>query len=169
MIKTIKNLFKNANKYKFKNSWEIKAPLKPVWNEIINYNNWPDWCYGVQEVKNIDENTIDIRKGNRFSSVWKGTLPYTLTFDAKITNLIPYTFISFKVHGDLKGVGVCRLSSKNGITTVNFIWNVSPAKTWMILLAPIAKPLFVRNHNRIVDSGLKELRTLIVNKHLAVQ
>ncbi len=169
MIRKINTFLSTYNKYRFKNSWEIDAPLKPVWNEIVNYTNWPEWCYGVHEVKNIDIISTDIKKGNKFRSIWKGTLPYTLTFEAKITNLIPYTFISFKVKGDLDGIGVCRLSTRNNITTVNFVWNVSPTKLWMKCLAPFAKPLFTRNHNRIVDSGLNELRTLIINKHLAIQ
>eukprot|EP00483_Globobulimina_turgida_P004611 UN04620 len=56
--------------------------------------------------------------------------------------------------GDLEGFGLWELfTSENDTTIIKFTWKVKLRKTWMILIAPIARPLFVWNHRAVMNHG----------------
>jgi len=55
--------------------------------------------------------------------------------------------------GDLAGDGHWRLFDCQGVTAVTYEWNVSTAKSWMNLLAPVARPIFEYNHNVVMRWG----------------
>ena len=59
--------------------------------------------------------------------------------------------------GELQGRGLWQLSTENGETLVRYDWNVETTKRWMILLAPIARPLFEWNHNVVMSWGAQGL------------
>ena len=39
------------------------------------------------------------------------------------------------------------------MTAVTYEWNVSTTKTWMNLLAPVARPVFAYNHDMVMRWG----------------
>ena len=58
---------------------------------------------------------------------------------------------------ELQGRGLWQLSTENGETIVRYDWNVETTKRWMILLSPIARPLFEWNHNVVMSWGAQGL------------
>lgn len=151
------------NQYHFDNSWKINAPLELIWNEVINYKKWPVWCDALKKIEQLDPfDHLEI--GNNIRSIWKGALPYSLCFDARVKDFSPYSFLSFRVSGDLYGEGICRFLSSPGNTTLNFIWNVSPTKLWMKMSAPLVRPVFIENHNQIVEHAISGFTQMIARK-----
>ncbi len=45
----------------------------------------------------------------------------------------------------------------DGITRVTYDWHVRTTKPWMNLLAPLARPAFSWNHNKLMTEGGKAL------------
>lgn len=77
------------------------------------------------------------------------------------------------VRGDLIGTGTYILEGDEHRTQVRFVWNVSTTKTWMNLLAPIARTLFVWAHRHVMRNGAEAMAkrldaTLLVSANTAV-
>lgn len=152
------------NYYSFNNYWNIDASLEQTWNEVLNYKKWPAWCDALDKIESLGK--LDhLEKGNHIRSIWKGTLPYSVSFDTIIKDIAPYSFLSFNVTGDLCGEGICHFLKSNKNTKINFIWNVCPTKLWMRMSSPFARPLFVENHNLIIEQAVTSFVQMIEHKN----
>jgi hypothetical protein len=63
--------------------------------------------------------------------------------------------------GELNGTGRWQLSQEGSVTTVRCDWNVSPSKSWMNLLSPVARPIFAWNHGVLMNEGGRSLARLL--------
>ncbi len=153
MINFFNDYIDKKNYYSFNNCWDIGAPLEQSWNELLNYKKWPVWCDALESVEPVGQ-FDHLKIGNHIKSVWKGTLPYSFSFDAIIKDIDPYSFLSFNATGDLHGEGVCRFRESNNGTMINFVWNVFPTKLWMRMSSPFARSLFIENHNQVIEKAV---------------
>ncbi len=153
------NIFKKSNSYNLNTSFSFEESIDKVWDKITRIEEWSSQWDGVDHIENL--HLSDSLEGNSYKSVIKGKTPYTLSFYSFIDKVIPGSMISTKVNGDLEGEGVCFFSEKNNRTDINFKWNVRPTKLWMKILSPLARLYFVKNHDKIMEKGIKGLlRTL---------
>jgi hypothetical protein len=146
--------------YAFVTVWRLRAPLAPIWEEIVHTERWPQWWKGVERVDILsagDDNGV----GSRGRYVWKSKLPYTLAFEMETVRVEPMSLIEGHATGELEGTGTWRLSESDGVTTVRYDWNVRTTRWWMNLLAPIAKPIFKWNHDYVMRHGGEGLARLL--------
>ena len=146
----------NNNYYKFITQWRIKAPVIDVWYAIYRSEQWPAWWKGVREVKVIRENDANGINGIR-EYTWKSMLPYTLSFRMQLVEKEDFKFLRGIAFGELEGEGTWYFKEENGITRVQYNWNVKTNKAWMSYFAFILKPLFKLNHDVIMKWGAKGL------------
>jgi hypothetical protein len=101
------------------------------------------------ETRKGDERGI----GSIHRYTWKSKLPYRLSFDMQTIRIEPPQLLEGIAIGELQGRGLWQLSSEGAETIVRYDWNVETTKRWMILLSPIAHPLFEWNHNVVMGWG----------------
>jgi hypothetical protein len=130
--------------------------LEKVWNVIDKAEDWPAWWKGFEEAEVIEKGTID-GKEKIVSYTVKSFLPFTLSFDFKITNIEKYKRITGEATGDLEGTGVWTFEEINGITYVQYKWDVVTTKKFINLISPVLKWFFVYNHNLLMHWGAKRL------------
>lgn len=139
-------------KYSFATIWKINAPLPQVWEALAHPRRWPDWwkgCVSVVELERGRESGVD----SVWACTWKSTLPYSLRFDCRISQIVEHAYIECIACGELEGVGRFYLSEHGPITVVRYEWQVATIGFWMNLLAPLARPLFIWNHNILMRQG----------------
>jgi hypothetical protein len=142
--------------YQFVTVWRVQAPLPSVWDEIYHPEHWPTWWKGVESV-------VELRQGDergvgslrRFT--WKSKLPYRLSFEMETTRVEPLSLIEGVARGELDGIGCWQFSSDGPVTVARYDWRVETTKRWMILLEPLARPLFRWNHDVIMGWGAEGL------------
>lgn len=142
--------------YEFVTVWRIKAPVERVWNEIYHSEAWPSWWKGVESVEEVrkgDEQGV----GSIRRYTWKSKLPYRLSFDMETTRIEPPTQLEGVATGELQGKGLWRLSTEGDETVARYDWKVETTKRWMILLAPVARPVFKWNHDVVMSWGAQGL------------
>ncbi len=147
---------KKNYEYSFTTIWKVKAPIDKVWQLMYEQEKWPLWWKGVINVETLkegDEN--DIGKKMRF--VWKSFLPYKLSFEMVSTNVQKPFIIEGIAYGELEGEGKWNFKEEDGVTTLQYNWDVNTTKKWMNNLAPILKPLFKWNHDIVMRWGAKGL------------
>lgn len=142
--------------YEFVTHWQFQAQQERVWNLIFAPERWPEWWRGVEKVEKLQEGDAN-HVGAIHRYTWKSKLPYRLVFEMETTRVDPCTLLEGRAIGELQGQGRWQLSSErtaNGeITRVRYDWKVETTKTWMNLIAPIARPVFSWNHNVIMGWG----------------
>ena len=143
--------------YKFITVWHFNAPLERVWEEIKHSENWHEWWKGVLRVDELKAGDVE-GVGKIVRSTWKSALPYTLQFDSEITRVEPMKLIESRAFGELEGTGLWTFFvNRENLVRVQYDWQVKTTKSWMIYLAPVARPFFRWNHNVIMNWGGKGL------------
>jgi len=144
------------NYYKFITQWKIAAPINDVWYAIHASEKWRSWWKGVRLVKVIKENDVNGINGIR-TYTWKSFLPYNLSFQMKLTEKKDFEFLKGVAFGELEGDGTWFFKEENGVTKVQYNWNVKTNKPWMNYFAFILKPIFKLNHDIIMRWGAEGL------------
>lgn len=138
--------------YRFVTVWYVKAPIADVCAVIYQSMTWPQWWPNVESVEELLPSDADGLGGVR-RYTWKGRLPYRFTFDIRVVNFIPMRVIEGRAKGDLEGVGRWLFSAEGETTIVRYEWQIRITSVWMNLLARLARPLIIWNHNAVMQQG----------------
>jgi hypothetical protein len=88
---------------------------------------------------------------------WKSRLPYRLSFNMETTRIEDHRLIEGHATGELAGRGCWSLDHADGVTRVEYVWEVATTKLWMRVLSPVARPVFAWNHDVVMDWGREGL------------
>ena len=138
--------------YQLLTLWRIAAPRQQVYDTVSDSLHWPTWWPGAEHVEQLDPGDAD-GIGSLRRYVWKGRLPYRLSFVARATRIEKPSLLEALVDGDLSGSGRWMFSASEGITTVRYEWHVRTTRLWMNVLAPLASAVFAKNHHATMRQG----------------
>lgn len=148
--------------YSLMTEWHLDAPIEQVWNVLIATEAWSKWWHFVKEVVEINGGDAQgLNSVRRFT--WTTRLPYRLCFEVRVKMLEKPHRIEGIASGDLNGTGSWKLDDLGDSTRVTYVWKVSTQKAWMNFLAPILTPIFIWNHNQVMQEGGKGMA-----RHLSV-
>lgn len=142
--------------YHFVSSWRIQAPVERVWEEIVHTERWPSWWKHVAVVDDLEPGAAD-GVGKRQRLLFRTRLPYTIGFDVRVTGIQPPSRLESEATGELEGTGRWTLTPDDGGTLVRYNWDVRTTRWWMNLLAPVARPAFIWNHDELMREGGESL------------
>lgn len=142
--------------YKFLTIWKFDAPIERVYQAIYDADTWTTWWDNIENVQELTPGgDSGIGRVERFT--FRTALPYKLRFDLQVTRNERPWLLEGQATGELEGLGRWTLVREDNGTTVNYLWAVRTTRWWMNLLAPIARPLFARNHEAVMANGGKSL------------
>lgn len=143
--------------YSFVTTWEVDAPVEPVWEAIAHPREWPGWWKGVVSVEELEKGDDDGR-GALHRYTWKSALPYRLSFDMRVTTVEEPVRLEGLASGELEGVGVWTFSADGpGTTVVRYEWDIRTTRPWMNAFAPLLRGAFEWNHDWVMRSGARGL------------
>lgn len=146
--------------YRFITVWRIDAPIEAVCAAIYRPTHWPGWWTGVEHVEQLAPG--DARGiGSVCRYIWKGRLPYRLTFDIRVSRVVPQAVIEGIASGEVEGFGRWLFCREGSLTVVRYEWHVRTTPLWMNLLAPLASPIFKWNHDYLMRQGGEGLARLL--------
>ena len=99
------------------------------------------------------ERVTTLAPDERYRIAWRSRIPYELEFDFTVHEMDEPRSMRGEATGALSGTGHWRLFEEGGVTAVTYEWNVRTTKTWMNLLAPVARPVFAYNHDVVMRWG----------------
>lgn len=148
--------------YSFVTEWRLDAPIDRVYEALLDSLAWPAWwpaVTAVQEVRPAPAGSDGVGSVRRYT--FKGSLPYTLSFDLTVETVTPPLVLGGRANGELEGTGVWTLREAEDRTVVRYDWNVRTTRWWMNVLAPLAGPVFRSNHDFVMRSGEAGIRKLL--------
>jgi uncharacterized protein YndB with AHSA1/START domain len=141
-----------STRYSFLTTWLLDSPREPVWDVIYDQRAWPEWWPGLHRVDEIHPGD-ELGIGAHSRLVWRAPLGYGIAFEARALAIEPPALVEAELLAGLQGVGRWRLFERDGITAVLYEMEVATARRWMNAVAPLARPLFVRNHDAVMRGG----------------
>jgi uncharacterized protein YndB with AHSA1/START domain len=138
--------------YLFVTTTEVAAPIERVWPEVSRPDRWATWWPGLEAVTELEPGDAD-HVGALEEFTFKSRLPYTLSFRGRITRVDALQRMDVEAVGELEGVAVYELEDLGSRTRMTLTWRVKTTKTWMNVLAPIARPFFAWNHDVLMKAG----------------
>ena len=142
--------------YVFLTAWRVAAPREHVFEAIHDSERWPDWWDGVESVVKLEEGDAEGR-GSLGHYRWRSAMRYRLEFEMRITHVDRPSRMDGEAVGELSGTGSWRFYEDDGATAVLFEWRVRTSRRWMNALAPVARPVFRWNHDRLMRAGARGL------------
>jgi uncharacterized protein YndB with AHSA1/START domain len=142
--------------YRFITTSAIAVPVERVWPEVSQPDRWATWWPGLVGVKVLEPGDREGR-GALLELRFKSRLPYTLSLRSRITRVEPHRRMDIEAQGELEGIAVYELEHLGATTRMRLTWTVRTTKTWMNLLAPVARPLFAWNHDVLMKAGMRGL------------
>jgi uncharacterized protein YndB with AHSA1/START domain len=136
--------------------WLIAAPIDKVWDEIHAVEEWPKWWKYVRRVQELRKGD-DSGVGAVRRYTWTSRLPYSLSFDMRVTRVERPYLLEGDAIGELTGSGRWTLSETPSGTQIRYEWNVATTRTWMNLLAPVLGPAYRWNHGEVMRAGARGL------------
>jgi hypothetical protein len=146
--------------YAFNSEWVIPAPRKKVWQVLTATPfSWEQWWPQLTKlhVTKITPEYI----GTTFNCTFRATSGYRLHATFRVTVSTEPSHITFESTGDLLGTADWQFTETDGLTHIDIVWKVSTTKWWMNSFGPLLRPLFVSNHNVLMNSGEEGLRNFI--------
>jgi uncharacterized protein YndB with AHSA1/START domain len=144
------------SEYAFLTEWRVAAAPEAVWDVITRVDEWPCWWKGVLAIERIREGD-EKGVGSVHRHRWRSRLPYDLTFEMETTLVEPVRRLQGRARGDLSGAGAWTFTPVADGTHVAYDWRVFTTKRWMTFVAPVARPLFVWNHDAVMRWGAEGL------------
>lgn len=138
-------------------NWTLAAPPVKVWAALIAPEEWPGWWRAVKQVEVLEPgDAAGIGTYRRFT--WRTALPYAIAINMRTTLIEPLSIIEGQADGELTGTGTWTLTPSNGGTLVRYEWIVDVTKPWMRACAPLLRPAFTWNHNKVMQWGHEGLK-----------
>jgi carbon monoxide dehydrogenase subunit G len=138
--------------YAFLTAWRVAAPREAVFEALHASERWPEWWDGLERVVKVEDGDADGR-GSLGLYTWRSVMRYRLEFEMRITRVERPHRMEGEAKGALAGTGSWRLYDDAEGTAVLFEWRVQTTRWWMNALAPIARPVFRWNHDRLMRAG----------------
>jgi uncharacterized protein YndB with AHSA1/START domain len=146
--------------YRFVTTWLVDAPVDRVFAAIHDSARWPEWWKGVRRADLLEDGDAD-GVGRLWRYEWRSRLPYSLTFDSRVTRAERPWRIEGQVHGELEGSGRWRFYESPHGTAAVYVWEVRTTRPWMNAIAPLARPVFAWNHDVVMSQGEQGIRRLL--------
>ncbi|MFJ3959094.1 hypothetical protein [Arthrobacter sp. NPDC090010] len=157
--------------YTLRSTWHLPAGPDRVWEIITDPGltpGTPFWWPGslllaplpLKDAHGSQQESL-LRTTAQLS--FRSGIGYRLNIAVHPTRVQRPSVLEFDADGDLQGCGALRLSAADdgASTRLEIEWTVRPTRRWMIVLSPLAAPVFTAAHARVMRRGEEGLTRLL--------
>jgi hypothetical protein len=138
-------------RYDLADTWRVDAAPDDVFAVLADLAAYPRWWPEVRTAERLDERSVRL--------TCRSALPYDLRFVAVERRRDARAgIIEGELRGDLDGWSRWTIRPAAPGTWADFREVVVTTRRFMNVLAPVARPLFLRNHARMMRNGEEGLR-----------
>ncbi|CAI6076458.1 SRPBCC family protein [Cohnella sp. JJ-181] len=145
----------NDSIYRFEHAWRIGSEKEKLWALISDFK-YENWWPNVS-IERIATGDAGDGRGHTYASVFRTRLLYSLKLNAAVVDSRPPNAIVLRVTGHLEGRAVIRLHAVGGETELHCLMELETTRRWMSALAPLLRPVFIRNHRQLMEDGMAGL------------
>ena len=152
-----------AARYHFVSTYSLTSDPEAVWAALQAVEDWPAWWRWLTRIDTLREATGEDGVGAIYRNHVRAPTGYGFVYSTEIVEVDRPRRIDIASSGDIVGRGRFLVadgkSGTAGGTDVSFLWLVETPKWWMNLLAPLARPAFTWNHDKLMTDFGRGLAT----------
>jgi hypothetical protein len=147
-------------RYHFLSEYTLAGDRAAIWVALTAVRDWPAWWRWLRRIDVVREAKADDGVGAIYRNHVRAPTGYGFVYTTEIVGVDHLHWIDVLSSGDIVGRGRFLVTEgMAGEVDVSFAWLVETPKWWMNLLAPIARPAFTWNHDRLMTDFGRGLAT----------
>jgi len=140
-------------RYHFLSEFTLRGDADRIWSVLGDIPAWPSWWSWLKRIEILREPTGPEGVGGVYRNTIRVPTGYGLTYDTEVTAVESLRRIDVDSRGDLVGRGRFLLVRRpEDSLELAFIWLIATPKAWMSLLAPVGRPAFGWNHDKLMSA-----------------
>lgn len=143
-------------RYRFVTDARVGTSPARAWELMEDPRAWPSWWRWLRSVERVTPGASD-HVGEQHRWRFWTPLPYSVDVTTEVVRSEHASFAELRASGDLVGTGLWELSPVPEGMTVRWTWDVATTRTWMNLLAPVARPAFTWSHQVVMRDWARGL------------
>lgn len=146
-----------ASDYEFFTDWRVKGTVQDVVDILSDATDLPRWWPSVYLDASRRKEGDANRVGEEITLYTKGFLPYTLSWEFRITKIEPMKSITLETWGDFVGRGIWMFYQEGDEVRVTYDWKIRAEKPLLRRLTWAMRPVFAANHHWAMRMGKQSL------------
>ena len=147
-----------AARYHFLSEFTITGNRDAAWAALMAAQEWPSWWRWLKRIDVVHEATSADGVGAIYRNHINSPTGYAFTFESEVAEVDRLRRIDLILTGEIVGrIRYLLSDDPSGGTHVLYAQLVETPKWWMNLLAPIARPGFNWNHDKLMTDYGKGL------------
>jgi uncharacterized protein YndB with AHSA1/START domain len=140
-------------RYDFVTEYILQGDRQAIWHALTDFEHTTQWWKGLKRLDIVRPTANSDGMGVIYRNYVRAPLGYTFDYVCEVVGVDPLRRLDLLASGELVGRGRFLLADgADGNLRLTFHWIVETPKAWMTLLSPIARPVFTRNHHRLMTS-----------------
>jgi uncharacterized protein YndB with AHSA1/START domain len=142
-----------AARYHFVSEYTFRGERQAIWRALVDFEHVAQWWKGLKRLDIVRSAVHGDGIGLIYRNCVRAPLGYTFDYSCEVVGVDPLRRLDLLASGELVGRGRFLLAdNSDGTLRLTFHWMVETPKVWITLLTPIARPIFTRNHDRLMTS-----------------
>ena len=129
----------------------VDASPAAVWRTLAAVDDYPGWWPWLRRFE-----ARALVDGERWSCTVKPPLPYTVSFDLVLHDVVARRSVAAEVEGEIVGSARVDLHRHGPGTELALVSDLEPARTFLVGLSRLAAPVARYGHEFIIDSALEQ-------------
>jgi len=147
-----------AARYHFLSDFTLTSRPDAVWTALLAVEEWPSWWRWLKRIDVIREATSENGVGAVYRNHISSPTGYSFEFEGEIAAAELLRRIDLILTGEIVGrIRYLVSDGPSGGTNLAYAQLVETPKWWMNLLAPIARPGFTWNHDKLMTDFARGL------------
>lgn len=147
-----------AARYHFLSDFTLTSSREAAWTTLLAVESWPAWWRWLKRTDIIRAATSESGVGGIYRNHIGSPTGYAFDFESEVADADRLRRIDLIMTGEIVGrIRFVLSDAPSGGTHVQYAQLVETPKRWMNLLAPIARPGFTWNHDRLMTDFGKGL------------
>lgn len=149
------------NTYRFRSVWSVDSTPERTFDVLADLGSYPRWWPQVRVARRVADDVAELR--------CRSALPYDLVFQARHNAREPAAgLLRADLVGDLDGTASWRIFAEGTGSRLVYDQEVVVRKPLLRRLALLARPLLLANHEVMMRSGQRGLRTYLAGFQAAL-
>jgi uncharacterized protein YndB with AHSA1/START domain len=142
-----------ATEFGFDRSWEFELPPDQLWALLSDTSAFPTWWPWLRAF-----DPIPLEAGASTRCVIGPPLPYVLTVDIAIAEVVTERLVRVDVAGDVQGPARLEVEPRDNGSVARLAWDVEVRRPMLRAAARVARPVLLWGHDWVVRNGVEQFR-----------
>ena len=146
--------------FRFDGRWVFPVPPAELWAAFSRTDRFQEWWPWLRTLE-----SDGLVEGTVSRCVVRAPVPYSLTFDVAILEVVPECRVVTEISGDLEGPARLDVDAHPEGSEARLTWELELRDPLLRAGAAFARPLMEWGHSWVVDTGVRQFRRSALPGH----